>query len=181
MKKTKVAVAMSGGVDSSVAAVLLKEMGYDVVGVFLTCWSEGVGCSIETDRMDAMRVAVKLGVPFRVFNFEKEYQERVIDRFFEAYQKGQTPNPDIWCNEEIKFGLFLEKALSELKVDFIATGHYARVKSKEQREKRKTYHLLMGVDESKDQSYFLYRLNQFQLSKTLFPVGTLTKQSVREI
>lgn len=181
MRGLRVAVAMSGGVDSSVAAALLKDAGYDIVGVFLTCWSKGIGCSTETDRMDALRVAVKLGIPFRVFNFEKEYKERVIDRFFEAYKKGLTPNPDIWCNEEIKFGLFLEKALSELKVDCIATGHYARIKLKTQNSKLKTLHLLMGVDKNKDQSYFLYRLTKFQLSKTLFPIGSLTKQLVREI
>lgn len=217
--EVKVAVAMSGGVDSSVAAYLLKEIGYNVTGVFLTCWSKGVGCSTDADRTDALRVASYLKIPFSVYNFEKEYQQRVIDRFYEEYQRGLTPNPDIWCNEEIKFGLFLEKALEELKVDFIATGHYARIESREmpveardssrgseientdsyftlyphfspstfypQPSSRTTtrhrYHLLTGVDFTKDQSYFLYRLNQFQLSKSLFPIGTLFKQSVREI
>lgn len=217
--KIKIAVGISGGVDSSVAAYLLKGAGYDVTGVFLTCWSKGVGCSTDADRADALRVAAQLKIPFKVYNFEKQYQKRVIDRFYAAYRKGLTPNPDIWCNEEIKFGLFLDKVLAELKVDYIATGHYARVESRrsrfEGRDKsegskientdqfftlyphflpstfhsqfsnsptnRCQYYLLSGVDPNKDQSYFLYRLNQFQLSKTIFPVGTLTKQMVREI
>lgn len=180
-KKTKIAVGLSGGVDSSVTAYLLKELGMDVTAVFLKCWSRGFGCSSEKDLVDAVKVAEYLDVPLKVYDFQKEYQKQVIDRFFEEYKEGLTPNPDIWCNESIKFGLFLEHALYDLEVDFIATGHYIRKsKIKDQKSKIRGYGLLTAIDTTKDQSYFLYRLNQKQLSRSLFPAGTLTKQLVRE-
>lgn len=174
-KKIKVAVGLSGGVDSSVSAALLVQKGYAVTGVFLNCWKDSSGCSAEKDRVDALRVATKLKIPFLVLNFEKEYKESVLDYFFSEYKKGRTPNPDILCNKEIKFGLFLKKA-KEIGFDYVATGHYAKVE-----KTKKGYSLLKGIDSTKDQSYFLYLLNQEQLKSVLFPVGDLTKKKVRKL
>lgn len=177
-KKKKVIVGLSGGVDSSVAAALLLKKGYEVTGVFMKNWSEDVGdfcCSWSEDLEDARRVAQVLGITFYVWNFEKEYRERVIDYFFREYAAGRTPNPDVMCNKEIKFKLFLEKAL-RFGADYVATGHYARVK-----ETGGIFHLLKGKDTNKDQSYFLTTLSQKELSHTLFPVGEYEKPAVRRL
>ncbi|HKZ34713.1 MAG TPA: tRNA 2-thiouridine(34) synthase MnmA [Patescibacteria group bacterium] len=176
MKKEKIIVAMSGGVDSSVAAALLTKKGYDVTGCFLQCWKETPQCHPDRDRADALRVAKTLGIPFLSFNFEKEYQKKVIDSFFQEYKIGRTPNPDVVCNKEIKFGLLLEKAKS-LGFSKVATGHYAGV----HHTSDGVFHLRKGVDKKKDQSYFLYRLTQTQLQHILFPVGHLTKSKVRRL
>lgn len=175
---------MSGGVDSSVAAFLLKRQGYDVIGVFMKNWSDEAfllkgQCTAAQDYEDARTVASQLGIPLYTVNFEKEYADSVIDYFFREYDRGRTPNPDIMCNKEIKFKLFLEYAV-ELGAGAIATGHYARVLSRAEGG-RKALHLLKGVDTSKDQSYFLYALTQDQLSMALFPVGELTKREVRAL
>lgn len=178
--KKKVAMAMSGGVDSSVSAYLLKKEGYDLTGVFMHCWPQtGWPCTEDRDRADALKVAEKLKIPFLVWDFEKEYRERVMDYFYKEYKAGRTPNPDSYCNREIKFGLFLERAFKELKVDFIATGHYARVAKR--CNLREGYTLLKGIDDKKDQSYFLYTLGQYELFKTLFPVGEMLKNDVRNL
>ena len=181
MKNTrkKVFVALSGGVDSAVSAALLKEQGYEVAGVFMKNWSgDNYGiqadCPWEKDQADALEVCQYLDIPFKSFNFEKQYREKVVEYFFNEYRNGRTPNPDIMCNKEIKFKLFLEKAMDE-GVDLIATGHYARVK-----KDKNGFHLYKGVDLNKNQVYFLYNLNQEQLSKTLFPIGHLDKSEVRE-
>jgi tRNA-uridine 2-sulfurtransferase len=172
----KVAVGISGGVDSSVSAFLLKEQGYDVTGAYMQCWDEKAdGCRAEEDRKDAVQVANHLGIKFVHLDFVKEYKERVISYFYDEYRAGRTPNPDIICNRDIKFGMFLRWAIDN-GFDMIATGHYARVEKREEQ-----YVLLKGVDTSKDQSYFLYLLGQEQLSRTLFPVGHLLKSRVREI
>ena len=175
-KKEKVFVGLSGGVDSSVAAALLVEKGYEVVGVFMQNWSADFGgcCHLERDTADARAVATQLNIPFYVWNFEKEYRDKVLDYFYAEYAAGRTPNPDVMCNREIKFKLFLERAL-KLGADKIATGHYARIE-----EASGQFKLLKGVDESKDQSYFLCRLGQRELSRALFPLGDLTKQAVRQ-
>jgi len=186
-----VAVAMSGGVDSSVAAALLKEQGYNVLGFFMKNWGDTCGlkssdCPWLEDREDAMRVCAKLDIPFKTLDFEKEYKDMVLDYFFKEYELGRTPNPDVMCNAQIKFGVFLDKAL-ELGADYIATGHYVRAREVQgaRYEVRdgegESVELLKGVDKNKDQSYFLYRLNQKQLSKSMFPVGDLTKPKVREL
>ena len=173
-------MAMSGGVDSSVSAYLLKKEGYDVVGVFMHCWpATGWPCTEDRDRADAIEVAEKLEIPFLVWDFEKEYKNRVMDYFYREYKSGRTPNPDSYCNREIKFGLFLERALKELEADFIATGHYARIARR--LNLREGLTLLRGIDEKKDQSYFLYTLGQHELSKTIFPVGGMIKSDVRKI
>lgn len=175
-KPKKVAVGMSGGVDSSVAAHLLVQQGYDVTGVFMQCWDEKAdGCRADEDRKDAVEVASKLGIKFETLDFKKEYKARVISYFYDEYKAGRTPNPDVMCNKEIKFGLFMEWALEE-EFDYVATGHYARVE-KEDNE----YKLLKGVDSSKDQSYFLYLLGQEQLKRTLFPLGELKKTEIRKL
>lgn len=180
-KGKKVFVGLSGGVDSAVSAALLKEQGYEVVGVFMKNWSgDDFGiqsdCPWEVDQKDAMAVAARLGIEFRSLNFEKEYRDKVVEYFFAEYKKGRTPNPDVMCNKEIKFKLFLEKAL-EQDADFIATGHYARHSI----ENTNQHKLLKGIDSNKDQTYFLYNLTQSQLSRTLFPIGDLHKPQVREL
>ncbi|PIR98430.1 MAG: tRNA 2-thiouridine(34) synthase MnmA [Candidatus Colwellbacteria bacterium CG10_big_fil_rev_8_21_14_0_10_41_28] len=172
-EKGRVFVGMSGGVDSSVAAYLLKKRGYEVIGVHLRCWNKN-GCD-EKEATDARLVAEHLNIPFYVFDMEKEYKERVVDYMIDGYRDGITPNPDVMCNKEIKFGLFMEKALS-MGARFIATGHYARVK-----EMGGIYSIYRGKDGNKDQSYFLWTLNQDQLSKILFPLGDLKKDKVRKI
>ena len=181
---TRVVVAMSGGVDSSVAAFLLKKQGYDVLAIFMKNWhDESVTISAECpwleDSYDAMLVAEKLNIPFQVIDLSNEYKDKIVDYMFNEYEEGRTPNPDILCNREIKFDIFLNTAL-KLNADFIATGHYAQVESKEF-DGNKVYYLKSGKDKDKDQSYFLCQLNQFQLSKTLFPIGSLKKDEVRSI
>jgi tRNA-specific 2-thiouridylase len=179
MKNTikKIVVAMSGGVDSSVAAALLKEEGHDVIGVTMQIWpggKESSCCSLSAVE-DARRVANKLGIPYYVLNFKKIFKRKVIDYFISEYECGRTPNPCVKCNQHIKFDALLEKAKG-LGVDFLATGHYAKI------EKIKGKYLLKkGIDAKKDQSYFLYSLNQEALSRTIFPLGGLTKQEVRRI
>jgi tRNA-specific 2-thiouridylase len=169
---------MSGGVDSSVTALLLKQQGYDVVGLFMKNWEDDDTdeyCSSKQDLIDAVSVADRLGIEIEAVNFSSEYKERVFRNFLEEYKAGRTPNPDILCNAEIKFKAFLDHAIG-LGADMIATGHYAQV-----REKNGLFQLLKAEDGSKDQSYFLYRLNQSQLSRTIFPLGHLLKREVREI
>lgn len=172
--KIKVAVGISGGVDSAVTAALLKEKGYEVIGVHLYCYDEGPYCTAQEDRASAVRVAGHLDISLKVWDLRKQYKDKVIRYFFEEYKAGRTPNPDVMCNREIKFGLFLEKALKDLKVDYVATGHYAQVK-----KGKEGFRLLQGVDESKDQSYFLYPLGQKQIEHIMFPIGHLTKKQVR--
>lgn len=175
-KMIKVAVGLSGGIDSSVSAYLLKKQGYAVHGVHLQCWDyKADGCSGEQDRADAVKVASRLEIPFTALNFEKEYKEKVISYFYNEYRNGRTPNPDVMCNKEIKFGLFLNWAL-EQGFDYVATGHYAAV-----RESQGVYTLMSGVDVKKDQSYFLYLLGQRELSRVLFPLGDMLKEDVRKV
>ena len=180
----RVIVGLSGGVDSSVAAFLLKEQGHEVIGLFMKNWhDDSVTISNECpwleDSNDAMLVAEKLGIPFQTVDLSEQYKERIVDYMFEEYKNGRTPNPDVLCNREIKFDVFLEIALS-LGADFVATGHYCR-KDSIQKNGKTIYRLLAGVDVNKDQSYFLCQLSQEQLSKALFPVGELTKPEVRTI
>ncbi len=180
----RVVVGMSGGVDSSVAAYLLKEQGYEVIGMFMKNWhNDSVTISKECpwleDSNDAMIVAQNLGIPFQAIDLSKEYKERIVDYMFDEYQKGRTPNPDVLCNREIKFDIFL-KAAMRLKADYIATGHYCR-KETINVDGIEIHRLLAGKDNNKDQSYFLCQLTQDQLSKALFPIGKLTKPEVREI
>jgi tRNA-specific 2-thiouridylase len=180
----RVVVGLSGGVDSSVAAYLLKEQGYDVIGLFMKNWhDESVtisdDCPWIDDSNDALQVAEMLGIPFQVIDFSKEYKERIVDYMFREYEKGRTPNPDVLCNREVKFDIFLDKAL-ELGADFVATGHYCQ-KEEIEIEGKLVYQLIAGADNNKDQSYFLCQLNQHQLSKALFPIGNLQKPKVREI
>jgi tRNA-specific 2-thiouridylase len=180
----RVIVGLSGGVDSSVAAYLLKEQGYDVIGLFMKNWhDDSVTISNECpwleDSNDALIVAEKLGIPFQVVDLSEQYKERIVDYMFDEYEKGRTPNPDILCNREIKFDVFMDIAL-ELGADFVATGHYCR-KEEEIIDDKPVYKLLAGKDINKDQSYFLCQLSQHQLSKALFPIGELTKPAVREI
>ncbi|MDL1913918.1 MAG: tRNA 2-thiouridine(34) synthase MnmA [Bergeyella sp.] len=178
----KIAVGLSGGVDSSVVAYLLKQQGHDVIGVFMRNWNDasvtlGEECPWVEDSHDALLVAKKLGIPFQVVDMSEHYKETIVDYMFSEYRKGRTPNPDVLCNREVKFKQFLDTALS-LGVDKVATGHYARVEEKKI-TKGSIFRLLEGVDADKDQSYFLCQLNQYQLSKALFPVGSLTKPEVR--
>ncbi|MDO9036892.1 MAG: tRNA 2-thiouridine(34) synthase MnmA [Lutibacter sp.] len=180
----RVIVGLSGGVDSSVAAYLLKEQGYEVIGLFMKNWhDDSVTISNECpwleDSNDAMLVADKLGIPFQVVDLSEEYKERIVDYMFKEYELGRTPNPDVLCNREIKFDAFLKIAL-ELGADYVATGHYCR-KGAEIVNGETVYKLLAGKDKNKDQSYFLCQLSQEQLSKALFPIGELTKPEVRKI
>jgi tRNA-uridine 2-sulfurtransferase len=171
---TKVYVGMSGGVDSSLTAALLKEQGYDVTGVYMKNWTKdlpGMKCPWADDLADAKRVAVQLGIDFKVFDFENEYKQKVVDYMIDEYKAGRTPNPDIMCNQEVKFKIFLETALED-GADMIATGHYARVENGV---------LKMAVDTNKDQTYFLYRVTGEALEKTLFPLGEYTKPTVRDM
>ncbi|NOU18420.1 MAG: tRNA 2-thiouridine(34) synthase MnmA [Bacteroidales bacterium] len=180
----RVVVGLSGGVDSSVAAYLLKEQGYEVIGMFMKNWHDTVGvlqgdCPFDDDRNFAEMVARKLKIPFEYVDLSDEYRKRVVDYMFDEYAKGRTPNPDILCNREIKFDAFMKAALS-LNVDYVATGHYCR--KEEIVVNGKTYYrLLAGLDPNKDQSYFLCQLNQSQLEKSLFPIGHLHKPEVRRI
>jgi len=192
-RKIKIIVAMSGGVDSSVAAALLKNAaclpagrGFDVIGIFMKFWKEGQSsenrcCSVESEKL-ARLVAKKLGIPFYVLNVEKEFKKKVVDYFLKEYKKGVTPNPCVVCNKEIKFGFLIKKALS-LGADFVATGHYTRLGREIPNPKSQIpkYKLLKGKDENKDQSYFLWQLNQKQLEHVLFPVGDYTKPEVRKL
>ncbi|MBG6132326.1 tRNA-specific 2-thiouridylase [Aquimarina sp. EL_43] len=180
----RVIVGLSGGVDSSVAAYLLKEQGYEVIGLFMKNWhDDSVTISDECpwldDSNDALLVAEKLGIPFQTVDLSEEYKERIVDYMFNEYEKGRTPNPDVLCNREIKFDVFLKIALS-LGADYVATGHYCR-KDTIIKEGKEVYRLLEGKDPNKDQSYFLCQLSQEQLAKTLFPVGELLKPEVRDI
>lgn len=197
-------VGMSGGVDSSVSALLLKEQGYNVVGVYMKNWSKdlpGMKCPWAEDLADAKRVAVKLGIPFEVWDFEKEYYEKVVEYMLREFKAGNTPNPDIMCNQEVKFKLFYEKAM-ERGADFIATGHYAKIREKKELgvpsghapgrsgqvlTSRRTHQahfspsLIRAVDENKDQTYFLYRISEEALSHTLFPIGDMKKPEVKKL
>jgi len=178
MSKKKVVIGMSGGVDSSVAAWMLKEQGYEVIGLYMKNWEDDDDsefCASREDWIDAVSVADVLGVDIEAVNFSAEYKDRVFSEFLREYQAGRTPNPDVLCNAEIKFKAFLDHAML-LGADLIATGHYARV-----RDAGHGFELLKAVDGSKDQSYFLHRLNQAQLSKTLFPLGEIMKTEVRKI
>ncbi|MDO8572535.1 MAG: tRNA 2-thiouridine(34) synthase MnmA [bacterium] len=194
MNKSKgtVFVGLSGGVDSSVSAALLKKEGYDVTGVFIKVWQpDFLPCTWKEDRFDAMRVAAHLDIPFITLDLEKEYKKEVVDYMIAEYKKGRTPNPDVMCNQYVKFGAFFKKAIAA-GADFVATGHYARVARGDRRflqtkrrptQKKSTvgYTLLAGVDTEKDQSYFLWTLTQKELSKTLFPVGGYEKPEVRKL
>lgn len=175
----RVVVGMSGGVDSSVTALLLKEQGYDVVGIFMKNWDDtdenGV-CTATEDYKDVAKVAAQIGIPYYSVNFEKEYWDRVFEYFLAEYRAGRTPNPDVMCNKEIKFKAFLDYAV-DLGADYVATGHYAQV----EKDENGTVHLLRGVDNNKDQTYFLSQLSQEQLQKTMFPLGGIEKPQVREI
>ena len=174
-------VGLSGGVDSSVTAALLKKQGYKVTGVYMKNWSKdlpGFSCPWKEDYTDAKRVAVQLGIPFRMFDFEKEYRQKVVDYMVTEYQAGRTPNPDIMCNQEVKFKLFLEMALQD-GADMIATGHYAKVARAESRGPRAE--LRKAKDQNKDQTYFLYRVTEKALEKTLFPLGGYSKPEVRQL
>lgn len=165
-------VGLSGGVDSSVSALLLKQQGYDVIGVYMKNWSRdlpGMPCPWQDDYHDAKRVAVQLGIDFKMYDFEKDYQNKVVDYMLTEFKAGRTPNPDIMCNQEVKFKLFLNTALED-GADYIATGHYAQIKSGK---------LLTAKDANKDQTYFLYRVTKKALAKTIFPLGELTKPEVR--
>lgn len=181
----KIVVGLSGGVDSSVAAYLLQQQGHEVVGLFMRNWNDASvtledECPWIEDSNDALMVAQKLGIPFQVIDMSDLYKERIVDYMFNEYEKGRTPNPDVLCNREVKFDVFLETALS-LGADKVATGHYARLDSFTNEDGEEIYQLLAGKDHNKDQSYFLCQLSQKQLSKALFPIGELTKPEVREI
>ncbi|MBT2686059.1 tRNA 2-thiouridine(34) synthase MnmA [Bacillus sp. ISL-37] len=177
-KDTRVVVGMSGGVDSSVAALILKEQGYDVIGIFMKNWDDtdenGV-CTATEDYEDVIRVCNQIGIPYYAVNFEKQYWDKVFTYFLDEYKAGRTPNPDVMCNKEIKFKAFLEHAMN-LGADYLATGHYARVEDREGERK-----MLRGLDENKDQTYFLNQLSQDQIEKVLFPIGNLEKSRVREL
>ncbi|MEM7485423.1 MAG: tRNA 2-thiouridine(34) synthase MnmA [Bacteroidota bacterium] len=181
----KVVVGLSGGVDSSVTAFLLKEQGYEVIGLFMKNWHDDSviisdECPWLEDSNDALIVAEKFGIPFQTVDLSEVYKERIVDYMFNEYERGRTPNPDVLCNREIKFDVFLKIAL-QLGADFVATGHYCRKGIIKNEDGSETYQLLSGIDGNKDQSYFLCQLSQAQLSKTLFPIGGLTKPEVRKI
>ncbi|MEP2239543.1 MAG: tRNA 2-thiouridine(34) synthase MnmA [Maribacter sp.] len=181
----KVVIGLSGGVDSSVAAYLLKEQGYDVIGLFMKNWHDdsvtiSEECPWLEDSNDALIVAEKLGIPFQTVDLSAEYKERIVDYMFKEYEMGRTPNPDVLCNREIKFDVFMKIAM-QLGADYVATGHYCRKGTLHNADGTEIYQLLAGKDGNKDQSYFLCQLSQEQLSKTLFPIGELTKPQVREI
>jgi len=183
MKET-VVIGLSGGVDSSVAAQLLKDQGYNVIALFMHNWHDTVGlkseeCPFEEDILFAQMVAKKLSIPFHEVDLSKEYRSQVVDYMFSEYEKGRTPNPDVLCNREIKFDVFLKKAL-ELGADYVATGHYCQ-KETIIKDGKEIYRLIAGVDTNKDQSYFLCQLSQEQLSKAMFPIGHIIKPEVREI
>lgn len=180
----RVVVGLSGGVDSSVAAYLLKEQGYEVIGLFMKNWHDDTvtisnECPWLEDSNDALLVAEKLGIPFQTVDLSEEYKEKIVDYMFNEYEQGRTPNPDVLCNREIKFDVFMKIAIS-LGADYVATGHYCR-KSSIENEGKEIFQLLAGKDDNKDQSYFLCQLSQEQLAKALFPIGELTKPEVREI
>lgn len=184
MKGKKVVIGLSGGVDSSVSAYLLQQQGFDVIGLFMRNWNDSSvilddECPWVEDSADALLVAEKLGIPFQVIDLSEVYKERIVDYMFNEYQIGRTPNPDVLCNREIKFDIFLKTAL-ELGADYVATGHYCQ-KGKIEKDGKEIYQLLAGHDKNKDQSYFLCQLNQEQLSKALFPIGHLDKSEVRKI
>ena len=183
--KKRVVVGLSGGVDSSVAAHLLVAQGYEVIGLFMKNWHDDSvvisrECPWLEDSNDALIVAQKLGIPFQTIDLSKEYKERIVDYMFREYEQGRTPNPDVLCNREIKFDIFLNTAL-QLGADYVATGHYCRKAETRNETGEVLYHLLAGHDKNKDQSYFLCQLNQAQLSKALFPIGELEKSEVRRI
>lgn len=177
-KDTRVVIGMSGGVDSSVAALLLKEQGYDVIGIFMKNWDDtddaGV-CTATEDYNDVIRVCNQIGIPYYSVNFEKQYWDKVFTYFLDEYKAGRTPNPDVMCNKEIKFKAFFEHAMN-LGADYLATGHYARVEFRDGE-----YKMLRGMDENKDQTYFLNQLGQKQLEKVMFPIGNIEKSKVREL
>lgn len=174
--KGKVYVGMSGGVDSSVSAVLLKEQGFDVTGVFIKVWQpDWFVCTWREDRLDAMRVCVQLGIPFITLDLEKEYKKEVVDYMIDEYKRGNTPNPDVMCNKFVKFGGFFEWAMKH-GADYVATGHYAQI-----RKEGAGWRMLAGKDKDKDQSYFLWTLTQNELSRTLFPVGGMDKTKTRKL
>lgn len=177
--KPRVLVAMSGGVDSSVAALLMKQQGYEVIGAFMKNWSDTKNdlgeCTWRGERRIAQKISAVLDIPLKTLDFEKEYRKLVVEEMYKKYKKGITPNPDIDCNEKIKFPLML-RAAKKFGCDFLVTGHYARIK-----KSKENFELLRAKDESKDQSYFLYRLKQKELSKVLLPIGEFTKGQVREI
>ena len=180
----RVVVGLSGGVDSSVAAYLLQQEGYEVIGLFMKNWHDtsvtiSKECPWVEDSTDAMAVAETLGIPYQTIDLSEDYKERIVDYMFAEYQRGRTPNPDVLCNREIKFDIFL-KAAMQLNADFVATGHYCR-KGIIEVDGKETFQLLAGIDKKKDQSYFLCQLNQEQLSKALFPIGHLEKSEVRKI
>jgi len=203
LRRGRVFVGLSGGVDSSVSAALLKDQGFEVIGVFIKVWSpDFIKCTWKEDRLDAMRVCAKLGIPFKTLDLEKEYKREVVDYMISEYKAGRTPNPDVMCNQQIKFGAFFDWAIGQ-GADYVATGHYARVgareflisnfqfpnkseirnKSKIQGPKlnAQRYTLYVSRDRAKDQTYFLWILKQKQLSKTLFPIGHLQKSEVRKL
>ncbi len=180
----KVIIGLSGGVDSSVSALLLKQQGYEVIGLFMKNWHDETvtisdDCPWLDDSNDAMLIAEKLEIPFQTVDLSEQYHSRIIDYMFNEYENGRTPNPDVLCNREIKFDIFLKIALN-LGADYIATGHYCQV-NKINKDNKEIYRLIIGADEKKDQSYFLCQLNQKQLSKAIFPIGHLTKSDVRDI
>jgi len=187
MNGKKVIIGLSGGVDSSVAAALLIEQGYEVHGVYLECYNEP-GCRTDQDKADALKVAIKLGIPFQVLDFRKEYREKVVEYFYREYEAGRTPNPDVMCNREIKFGIFYDWALRPAqglrRYDYVATGHYCRVATYKESPRRDlqgdSFMIQRARDESKDQSYFLWQIPQNHLEHILFPLGDMLKSEVRE-